>query len=178
MTTRRRNTNQRAEILQALTGTDEFISAQELHATLRAQGSGIGLATVYRAVQDLAGSGDLDTVRKGTEVLYRQCADSQHHHHLVCRICGSTEEVEAPGVERWARAVAEEHGFTELNHEIELFGVCPRCHAERSTGPDSAVPSGSTGSTAAPDTAAAPDATAAPNPAGAAANARQSPQPE
>lgn len=141
MTTRRRNTNQRAEILQALTGTDEFISAQELHATLRAQGSGIGLATVYRAVQDLAGSGDLDTVRKGTEVLYRQCADSQHHHHLVCRICGSTEEVEAPGVERWARAVAEEHGFTDINHEIELFGVCPRCHAERSGRPaDSDIP--------------------------------------
>lgn len=157
MTTRRRNTNQRAEILQALTGTDEFISAQELHATLRAQGSGIGLATVYRAVQDLAGSGDLDTVRKGTEVLYRQCADSQHHHHLVCRICGSTEEVEAPGVERWARAVAEEHGFTDLNHEIELFGVCPRCHAQRS-GPDT---TGSTGDAGiAPNPSATPDGTA------------------
>jgi Fur family ferric uptake transcriptional regulator len=130
--TQRRNTAQRAAILQVLTGTDEFITAQDLHAALRTDGSSIGLATVYRALQDMAGAGDLDTVRKDTgEVLYRQCADAHHHHHLVCRSCGRTEEVEAPGVERWARAVAAEHGFVELNHEVELFGLCPQCAASR-----------------------------------------------
>lgn len=130
--TQRRNTAQRAAILQVLTGTDEFISAQDLHAALRTDGSTIGLATVYRALQEMVGAGDLDTVRKDSgEVLYRQCADTHHHHHLVCRSCGRTEEVEAPGVERWARAVAAEHGFVELNHEVELFGLCPQCAASR-----------------------------------------------
>ncbi len=132
VSTQRRNTTQRAAILQVLTGTDEFISAQDLHAALRTQGSGIGLATVYRALQEMAGQGDLDTVRKDSgEVLYRQCGDLDHHHHLVCRSCGRTEEVEAPGVERWARAVAVEHGFVDLNHEVELFGLCPQCAAGR-----------------------------------------------
>jgi len=130
--TQRRNTAQRAAILQVLTGTDEFISAQDLHAALRTDGSTIGLATVYRALQEMVGAGDLDTVRKDSgEVLYRQCADAHHHHHLVCRSCGRTEEVEAPGVERWARAVAAEHGFVEINHEVELFGLCPQCAASR-----------------------------------------------
>ena len=68
--TQRRNTTQRAAILQVLAGTDEFVSAQDLHSALRSSGSTIGLATVYRALQDMAGGGDLDTVRNHTgEVL-------------------------------------------------------------------------------------------------------------
>lgn len=131
VTTQRRNTSQRAAVLAALAGTDEFVSAQALHATLRASGSGIGLATVYRALQDMATVGDLDTVRSDSgELLYRQCAEGGHHHHLVCRRCGRTQEVEAPGVERWARAVAAEHGYVDIDHELELFGICPTCAAE------------------------------------------------
>jgi Fur family ferric uptake transcriptional regulator len=131
----RRNTAQRAAILDVLAGTDEFLSAQELHTTLRSTGSSIGLATVYRAVQDMAGAGELDTVRtQSGEVLYRQCDQPRHHHHLVCRVCGRTEEVTAPGVERWARAVADEYGFVDINHEVELFGVCPACSAQTVAG--------------------------------------------
>ena len=51
---------------------------------------------------------------------------------LVCRNCGRTEEVEAPNVEKWARSVAADHGFVDLDHELELFGVCPQCAADRS----------------------------------------------
>ena len=130
----KRNTTQRAVIVEALAGTDEFVSAQDLHRTLHDGGSGIGLATVYRALQELAGSGELDTVRNTAgEVLYRQCEQPVHHHHLVCRSCGRTEEVSAPGVERWARAVGEEHGFVDVDHQVELFGTCGDCAARRET---------------------------------------------
>ncbi len=126
--TQRRNTTQRAAILQVLAGTDEFVSAQDLHSALRLSGSTIGLATVYRALQDMAGGGDLDTVRNQTgEVLYRQCVQPAHHHHLVCRQCGRTQEIEAPSVEKWARTVAAHYGYTDINHELELFGVCATC---------------------------------------------------
>ncbi len=128
--TQRRNTTQRAAIMHVLAGTDEFQSAQDLHGALRAGGSTIGLATVYRALQEMAGGGDLDTVRTASgEVLYRQCAQPAHHHHLVCRQCGRTQEVEAPSVEQWARAVAAEYGYTDINHELELFGTCAQCSA-------------------------------------------------
>jgi Fur family ferric uptake transcriptional regulator len=130
--TQRRNTSQRAVIRQLLAGTDEFVSAQDLHAALRTSGSTVGLATVYRALQDLAAAGDLDVVRNESgEVLYRQCAQPAHHHHLVCRTCGGTQEVDAPGVEQWARSVAEKYGYVELDHQVELFGVCADCAAKR-----------------------------------------------
>ncbi len=126
--TQRRNTTQRAAILQVLAGTDEFVSAQDLHSALRGSGSTIGLATVYRALQDMARGGDLDTVLNQTgEVLYRKCVQPAHHHHLVCRRCGRTQEIEAPSVEKWARTVAAEYGYTDINHELELFGVCSDC---------------------------------------------------
>jgi Fur family ferric uptake transcriptional regulator len=59
-------------------------------------------------------------------VRYRQCS-AGHHHHLVCRHCGRTVEVEGPTVERWADRVAGEHGFTDVAHTLEIFGTCDEC---------------------------------------------------
>jgi Fur family ferric uptake transcriptional regulator len=108
--------------------TDEFRSAQELHELLRQRGESVGLTTVYRALQLLADSGEIDAVRAADgEYHYRRCAATGHHHHLVCRRCGSATEIEAPAVERWARRVAAEHGFTGTEHTVEIFGVCAQC---------------------------------------------------
>ena len=126
----RRKTTQRAAITAHLADVDEFISAQELHAQLRQSGSPIGLATVYRTLQEWAGSHQVDTVRNESgEVLYRLCAPGPHHHHLVCRRCGSTEELVAPDIEGWAKAVSQERGYTDVDHHVELFGLCPACSA-------------------------------------------------
>ena len=139
--TQRRNTTQRAAILQVLAGTDEFVSAQDLHTALRSAGSTIGLATVYRALQDLVSVGDLDTVRNASgETLYRQCAQPAHHHHLVCRSCGRTQEVSAPSVERWAQALAEEYGYVDVDHQLEIFGVCAPCAAQGAAAPNPPPP--------------------------------------
>lgn len=58
--------------------------------------------------------------------MYRQCSKG-HHHHLVCRQCGRTVEVEGPTVEAWAAAIAGEHGFTDISHTMEVFGTCRDC---------------------------------------------------
>lgn len=122
-----RNTRQRAEVLALLTDTDDFRSAQQLHTTLRQHGARVGLTTVYRTLQVLADAGEVDTMRLPSgEQLYRRCSRT-HHHHLVCRACGSTVEVEGPAVERWADRVAAEHGYTEVSHTLEIFGTCANC---------------------------------------------------
>lgn len=106
------------------------MSAQDLHAGLRETGSPVGLATVYRALQELAAGGEIDAVRnENGEVLYRRCTQPLHHHHLVCRSCGRTQEIAAPEVERWANAVAADYGYTDVDHHVELFGVCASCRS-------------------------------------------------
>lgn len=124
-----RLTRQRQAVADALASFDEFRSAREIHAVLRERGNSIGLATVYRTLQLLAEHDEVDVIRSAEgEAGYRRCSDT-HHHHLVCRSCGATEEVEGPAVERWTRAIADEHGYAAVSHTLEIFGVCPRCAA-------------------------------------------------
>ncbi|MFQ6396681.1 Fur family transcriptional regulator [Nocardia sp. KC 131] len=129
-----RSTRQRSAIAALLSDIEEFRSAQELHDELRRRGEGIGLTTVYRTLQSLADAGLVDMLRTDTgESVYRQCSTG-HHHHLVCRHCGRTVEVEGPTVEAWADAIAGEHGFTEVSHTMEVFGTCRSCaKADRTT---------------------------------------------
>jgi Fur family ferric uptake transcriptional regulator len=123
----KRNTWQREAVKDALFGNENFVSAQSLHAGLRDSGSPIGLATVYRALADLATEGEADSLQQEGESLYRACTPGQHHHHLICRQCGLTVEIEADDVERWAHSVAAEHGFTQPNHVVDVFGLCAEC---------------------------------------------------
>ena len=118
-----------AAVHAAFAGVDGFASAQDVHARLRAAGDGIGLSTVYRAVQTLVDEGRLDAIRTDTgETVYRRCSPV-HHHHLICRGCGRTVEVEGPAVERWAVGVAAAHGFTDVSHTLDVFGTCAACSA-------------------------------------------------
>lgn len=127
MTTRKLTSRQTA-VAEALADQPRFVSAQDLHAQLRNDGGGIGLATVYRALQSMAEHGDLDVLRGDDgETRYRLCANTSHHHHLVCRSCGRTEEVHGEGVEAWAAAEAARFGFRDVSHTVELFGTCEQC---------------------------------------------------
>ena len=129
-----RATRQRAAVAAALDAVSDFRSAQELHDLLKGRGENVGLTTVYRTLQALAELGEVDTLRTADgESVYRRCSDG-HHHHLVCRTCGRAVEVAGPAVERWADKVAVEHGFTEVSHTVEIFGLCPDCTARKAAG--------------------------------------------
>lgn len=125
----RRPTRQRSEIRGVMAAVDGFATSQEIHDRLRRDGSSVGLATVYRTLQAMAGAGELDVVRTPDgQTAYRTCSPG-HHHHLICRTCGRTVEVTLPGLEELTRSIAEQHDFSEIDHELEFFGVCQGCAA-------------------------------------------------
>ena len=129
-----RSTRQRAAITALLETLDDFRSAQEIHDELRRRGEAIGLTTVYRTLQSMAAAGAVDTLRADTgESVYRRCSE-HHHHHLVCRACGSTVEIQGGHVEAWAAEVASEHGFSDVSHTIEIFGICGDCVPDGASG--------------------------------------------
>ena len=124
----KRATWQREAVRLALSERDDFVSAQALHQQLAQGTQPIGLATVYRALADLAERGQADSLQSPAgEVLYRACASVSHHHHLICRDCGHTVEIAAVEVEAWAKHVAAEHGFSDAAHVVDVFGRCPDC---------------------------------------------------
>jgi Fur family ferric uptake transcriptional regulator len=127
-TTTRRETRQKQEVRNALLDGDDFISAQELYAQLRAEGSRIGLATVYRNLNEMVRNEEADSfVATGGEQRFRACSQN-HHHHLICTECGRTTEIQPP-LEKWVDRTAREHGFTRVRHVVDLFGVCGDCSA-------------------------------------------------
>ncbi|NED92898.1 transcriptional repressor [Streptomyces sp. SID11233] len=125
---RGRSTRQRTAVAAALDEVDEFRSAQELHDVLKHRGDSVGLTTVYRTLQSLADAGEVDVLRTTEgESVYRRCSTGDHHHHLVCRMCGKAVEVEGPAVEQWAETIAAQHGYVNVAHTVEVFGTCADC---------------------------------------------------
>ncbi|MEY2816203.1 MAG: hypothetical protein RJA78_779 [Actinomycetota bacterium] len=123
----RRKTWQKEAVLQALATSKGFVSAQQLHKQITDGGTVIGLATVYRTLNALVKDGLADSLVNTTgESLFRDCS-KDHHHHLICNICGIAVEIEADEAEAWASKIASEHGFTDVSHTIEIFGVCGKC---------------------------------------------------
>ena len=124
-------TRQKRALAGLLAESVRFRSAQDLFAELRIRGENVGLTTVYNQLGALAEAGEVDAVRTDSgETLYRRCATEGHHHHLLCRGCGRSVEVAGPAVERWAERVAAEHGFVDVEHTIEISGLCPECRAD------------------------------------------------
>jgi Fur family ferric uptake transcriptional regulator len=123
----RRNTWQKSAVRHALSEAIGFVSAQQLHQVLKNHGSSIALATVYRALGELVAASEADSLQSAEgELLYRACGEG-HHHHLICRSCGKTVEIEARRVESWADQVAREHGFSSPSHTLDIFGLCSVC---------------------------------------------------
>lgn len=125
-----RSTRQAAAIEDALREAEGFRTAQELFDELRNRGDRVGLTTVYRNLALLVEAGLADVVHRADgEAQFRLCGGSdahgEHHHHIVCRVCGRSVEVAGPEVEAWAERVAAEAGFTQISHTVELFGLCP-----------------------------------------------------
>lgn len=125
---RPRLTKQRALVTDALSGSGSFRSAQDIHTELVARGTRIGLATVYRALQALAEADEVDVLQAEDGTLtYRRCQRQDHHHHLTCRDCGRTVEIDGPSVEKWAATIGAKYGFADISHLVELSGTCAQC---------------------------------------------------
>ena len=123
-----RRTRQGEAVLNVFLGSDNFRSAQDIHAELRSSGEAVGLTTVYRHLALLTDEGRLDALPTAAgEVVYRRCHSESHHHHVVCRRCGRGVEVALPDLERWAEATASALGYSDVTHTVEIFGVCADC---------------------------------------------------
>lgn len=124
--TRKRNTWQKTAVIDQLSKTEEFLSAQQLHQKIEKTGKKLGLTTVYRALTELVEQGVADSLLAEGEARYRIC-QPEHHHHLTCLSCGKAVEFEILGFEEQIEKMAKKHGFAGVSHQVELTGICSRC---------------------------------------------------
>ena len=118
----------KSRILTALERASGFISAQEVHRLVTNSGDRIGLTTIYRGLGKLLDEKIVDVMRREDgEAVYRLCGEA-HHHHLVCKKCSKTIEIDGGSVEKWVSAIAVEHSFHDVGHSAEIFGTCSDCY--------------------------------------------------
>lgn len=114
--------------MRALASIQGFVSAQDLHSMVQRSGGQIALATVYTQLKRLVREGEVDVIMTDRgESLYRRCVVESHHHHLSCRRCGATVEVDAPNLEQWTNEIGSRFGYHELRHLVEFSGICSSC---------------------------------------------------
>ena len=126
---RTRVTAQQRAVLDLLHRSDRFRSAQQLHLDLRQRhGVRIGLVTVYRTLRAFADMKITEPQRaEDGETLYRLRTTLEHRHYLLCRRCGRAIGFTAGEIEHLTSQLAEQHRYTDLAHQIDFYGTCPRC---------------------------------------------------
>lgn len=123
-----RTTKQRTAVVEVLRELNAFASAKDIHLALQQRQTAVGLTTVYRTLQSLVDINAVDALHMPSgETLYRHCETKHHHHHLVCTMCGRTEEIDGGPIESWAKQMATSHGYELTGHEAEIFGICAHC---------------------------------------------------
>lgn len=119
----------RSAVLQVLAEAECCITAQQIHDVLRAAERRVGVASVYRALEQLAGLRLVTRLDFGDGVARFEPADpgGHHHHHLVCTGCGRVAPFEDPELERVIAGTGAGAGFEVQDHEVVLRGRCAAC---------------------------------------------------
>jgi len=119
----------REAVIGYLSGQQCCLSAQEVLDGLRADGQHVGIASVYRALDQLAELGLVHRIELGEGVTRFEPAlpGGEHHHHLVCGSCGKVDTFDDPTLERAISAVAGSHGYALGHHDVVLRGACSDC---------------------------------------------------
>ena len=126
-----RSSAPREEVIGAIAELGCSITAREIADLLRERGSGIGLASIYRALDLLD---RLDLVQRfdvGEGVARYEAAmpGGDHHHHLVCESCGTVEPFEDEALEEAIHGLAGKTDFAIAAHDVTLHGECPSCRS-------------------------------------------------
>jgi Fur family ferric uptake transcriptional regulator len=122
-------TGQRRQILEIFLITETHLSVEELYQKLKSAGAtGIGLATVYRALKLFSEAGLARELQFGDGITrYEHQFGHAHHDHLVCIRCERVIEVNSKQIEELQEKLAKENHFQLLNHRMELYGICEQC---------------------------------------------------
>ena len=120
----KRRTRQRSVIQRVLLEANRPLSPHDILEAAHAKAPGLGIATVYRAIQTMMTEGSLVAVEIPGEAPRYETAGREHHHHFQCRECDDIFDIQGcpPDIQKLAPK-----GFRLEGHQVVLYGVCPPC---------------------------------------------------
>ena len=125
-----RLTPQRLVVLQVLEDTPRHLNAAEIYQQASKRLPGVNEATIYRTLDFLVGHGLALAAHIGSgRIVYESTA--HEHHHLICRRCGQTTEIDHSELAPLFEHFEQTTGFHIDSSHVTFFGLCPHCLADR-----------------------------------------------
>ncbi len=131
-----RMTTPREAILEFLSASSKHMSAKEIYISIQKNYPEIGMSTVYRTLDLLAGMGVVDKLAIGdgqNRYELKSSEKDEHHHHLICTKCGDIInyseflDEELSLVKKTEDKLAKKYDFIIQDHNIEFLGICKKC---------------------------------------------------
>lgn len=123
-----KSTRERKEILDTIMATTGHFDPDELYVRLRAGGSKVSRASVYRTIQLLIESGCIEEVERiDKHSHYERIIGTPHHDHMICTQCGKVIEFYSPTLEMLQDELCTKENFRKVRHHLEILGVCASC---------------------------------------------------
>ncbi|HUJ90540.1 MAG TPA: transcriptional repressor [Syntrophorhabdales bacterium] len=124
----RRRTAGRREVLAAIVEMKGHFDPQTLHERLKAKGSKVSRASLYRTIPILLEQGIITEVQKTEKHShYEKTNGKAHHDHLICLSCGRTIEFYSPTIEMLQDEICNREAFKGIRHTLEIMGYCKKC---------------------------------------------------
>jgi Fe2+ or Zn2+ uptake regulation protein len=120
-----RVTPQRVVLHRALLELDRHVTADELLEAVGDRLPNVSLPTIYATLDLLEELGMVRRVQRAGTTLFDPRTDA--HHHLVCTVCGSIEDLDGDLDTSALRLAADEHGFEAGRIEAVVHGRCAAC---------------------------------------------------
>ena len=103
---------------------NQHISAEDVYKILLEHNEEIGLATVYRVLNQFDDAGIVSRHHfEGGKSVF-ELSHKKHHDHLVCLKCGKVVEFEDDVIEQRQIDIADSHKIKLTNHSLYLYGEC------------------------------------------------------
>jgi Fur family transcriptional regulator, ferric uptake regulator len=118
----------RRAVIEFLARQDCCLTATEIFDRLRAEGSSVGLASVYRALDQLSRLRLVQRLDFGDAAKYEpMLPGGDHHHHVICDDCGKVEPFSDHPLERALGRLGGQLGYEIGGHDVVLRGSCSDC---------------------------------------------------
>jgi len=121
-----RVTGQRLAVLRAVTG-EPHVTADAVAATVRAELGAISLQAVYDVLEVLENVGLIRRIQPAGSPARFEARVSDNHHHVICRVCGRTADVDCAVGSAPCLTAADDLGFVIDEAEVIYWGRCPEC---------------------------------------------------
>lgn len=121
----KRNTLQRQIIIDTIKTLETHPSAEEVYIEIQKNHPIVGKSTVYRNLRQLAEEGLIAQINM--EGFARYDKNAHLHYHFICEKCGEVIDVEVDQMDNLNSIIYEKYGLKVNRHEIEFFGLCPKC---------------------------------------------------